>query len=73
MKNVILIFYLAQADILEQINKNVIQPVSKVQSDSRYMQLNTWVSIVSLYHEFPEFESSQFSLEIDVDLKKWYV
>jgi len=29
MKNVILIFYLAQADILEQINKNVIQPVSK--------------------------------------------
>ena len=30
MKNVILIFYLAQADILEQINKNVIQPVSKV-------------------------------------------
>ena len=38
MKNVILIFYLAQADILEQINKNVIQPVSKVQSDSRNMQ-----------------------------------
>ena len=73
MKNVILIFYLAQADILEQINKNVIQPVSKVQSDSRYMQLNTWVSIVSLYHEFPEFKSSQFRLEIDVNLKKWYV
>ena len=50
MKNVILIFYLAQADILEQINKNVIQPVSKVQSDSWYMQPNTWSSIVSLYH-----------------------
>ena len=73
MKNVILIFYLAQADILEQINKNVIQPVSKVQSDSRYMQLNTWSSIVSLYHDFQEFKSSQFRLEIDVNLKKWYV
>lgn len=52
MKNVILIFYLAQADILEQINKNVIQPVSKVQSDSPSMQLNTRSSSVLTYHGF---------------------
>ena len=59
MKNVILIFYLAQADILEQINKNVIQPVSKVQSDSRNMRLNinrvTWsfllrISFIKMEH-----------------------
>ena len=55
MKNVILIFYLAQADILEQINKNVIQPVSKVQSDSRNMQLNIDTQV---YH-FMNFQSSK--------------
>lgn len=73
MKNVILIFYLAQADILEQINKNVIQPVSKVQSYSPSMQLNTRSSSVLIYHGFPGFKLGQFRWEIDLNLKKWYV
>ena len=55
MKNVILIFYLAQADILEQINKNVIQPVSKVMHQVRKKKTGkmtwnrTWYEIYIFY------------------------